>query len=60
MIPVANKLGTMGIVLQGSDDLRKQVFPSLASGEAMAAYGLSEREAGQRRRSDADPGQTRR
>jgi alkylation response protein AidB-like acyl-CoA dehydrogenase len=46
MIPVANKLGTMGIVLQGSDDLRKQVFPSLASGEAMAAYGLSEREAG--------------
>jgi alkylation response protein AidB-like acyl-CoA dehydrogenase len=46
MIPVANKLGTMGIVLQGSDDLCKQVFPSLASGEAMAAYGLSEREAG--------------
>ncbi|MCW2629985.1 acyl-CoA dehydrogenase [Mycobacterium sp.] len=46
MIPVANKLGTMGIVLQGSDDLQKQVFPSLASGEAMAAYGLSEREAG--------------
>jgi alkylation response protein AidB-like acyl-CoA dehydrogenase len=45
MIPVANKLGTMGIVSQGSDDLRKQVFPSLASGEAMAAYGLSEREA---------------
>jgi alkylation response protein AidB-like acyl-CoA dehydrogenase len=46
MIPVANKLGTMGIVLRGSDDLQKQVFPSLASGEAMAAYGLSEREAG--------------
>jgi alkylation response protein AidB-like acyl-CoA dehydrogenase len=46
MIPVANKLGTQGIVLRGSDDLQKQVFPSLASGEAMAAYGLSEREAG--------------
>ncbi|WP_029104751.1 acyl-CoA dehydrogenase family protein [Mycobacterium sp. 360MFTsu5.1] len=46
MIPVANKLGTMGIVLRGSEELRKQVFPAVASGEAMAAYGLSEREAG--------------
>ncbi len=46
MIPVANKLGTMGIVLRGSDDLQKQIFPAIASGEAMAAYGLSEREAG--------------
>lgn len=46
MIPVANKLGTMGIVLRGSDELKAQVFPSLASGEALAAYALSEREAG--------------
>jgi len=46
MIPIANKLGTMGIVLRGSDEVKQQVFPSLATGEAMAAYGLSEREAG--------------
>ena len=46
MIPIANKLGTMGIVLRGSDEVKRQVFPALASGEAMAAYGLSEREAG--------------
>lgn len=46
MIPVANKLGTMGIVLRGSDELKAKVFPSLASGEALAAYALSEREAG--------------
>ena len=46
MIPIANKLGTMGIVLRGSDEVKKQVFPALATGEAMAAYGLSEREAG--------------
>jgi alkylation response protein AidB-like acyl-CoA dehydrogenase len=39
MIPVANKLGTMGIVLQGSDDLRKQVFPSLASGRRWRPTG---------------------
>ena len=46
MIPIANKLGTQGIVLRGSDEVKKQVLPSLASGEAMAAYALSEREAG--------------
>ena len=46
MIPIANKLGTMGIVLRGSDEVKRQVFPALASGDAMAAYGLSEREAG--------------
>jgi alkylation response protein AidB-like acyl-CoA dehydrogenase len=46
MIPIANKLGTMGLILRGSDDLKKRVFPSLASGEAMASYALSERDAG--------------
>lgn len=46
MIPVANKLGSMGIILRGSEELQKQVLPSIASGDAMAAYGLSEREAG--------------
>jgi alkylation response protein AidB-like acyl-CoA dehydrogenase len=46
LIPVVNKLGTMGLILRGSEELKKQVLPSLASGAAMASYALSEREAG--------------
>ena len=46
LIPGVNKLGTMGLILRGSDELKKQVLPTLASGEAMASYALSEREAG--------------
>ena len=45
LIPAVNKLGTMGLILRGSDELKKQVLPSLAAGE-MASYALSEREAG--------------
>src|ERR1700756_864225 len=45
LIPAVNKLGTMGLILSGSEDLKKQVLPSVASGEAMASYALSEREA---------------
>ncbi|MFW0790950.1 acyl-CoA dehydrogenase [Gordonia sp. CPCC 205333] len=46
LIPAVNKLGTMGLILNGSDELKQQVLPSIASGEAMASYALSEREAG--------------
>jgi hypothetical protein len=46
MIPGVNKLGTMGLIMRGSDQLKKQVLPTLASGEALASYALSEREAG--------------
>ena len=46
LIPAVNKLGTMGMILAGSDELKKQVLPSLASGDGMASYALSEREAG--------------
>jgi alkylation response protein AidB-like acyl-CoA dehydrogenase len=46
MIPISNKLGTMGLLLRGSDDLKHQVLPSLAAGGAMASYALSERGAG--------------
>ena len=46
LIPAVNKLGTMGLILRGSEELKKQVLPTLASGEAMASYALSEREAG--------------
>ena len=46
LIPGVNKLGTMGLILSGSEELKKQVLPTLASGEALASYALSEREAG--------------
>ncbi|MGW0452051.1 MULTISPECIES: acyl-CoA dehydrogenase [Gordonia] len=46
LIPAVNKLGTMGLILNGSEELKQQVLPSIASGEAMASYALSEREAG--------------
>lgn len=46
LIPAVNKLGTMGLILRGSDELKKQVLPSIADGSAMASYALSEREAG--------------
>ena len=46
LIPGVNKLGTIGLIMRGSDELKKQVLPSLASGEALASYALSEREAG--------------
>src|ERR1700759_490460 len=46
LIPAVNKLGSMPIMLAGSEELKRQVLPSLASGEAMISYALSEREAG--------------
>lgn len=46
LIPAVNKLGTMGLILNGSEELKQHVLPSLANGEAMASYALSEREAG--------------
>ena len=46
LIPICNKLGTMGMLLRGSEELKKQVLPSIGAGEATASYALSEREAG--------------
>jgi alkylation response protein AidB-like acyl-CoA dehydrogenase len=46
LIPAVNKLGTQPIILSGSDEVKKLVLPTLASGEASASYALSEREAG--------------
>ncbi|EIV93367.1 acyl-CoA dehydrogenase family protein [Frankia sp. QA3] len=46
LIPAVNKLGSMPIILAGSEELKRLVLPSLASGEAMISYALSEREAG--------------
>ncbi len=46
LIPAVNKLGSQPIILSGSEELKQQVLPSIASGEAMISYALSEREAG--------------
>jgi alkylation response protein AidB-like acyl-CoA dehydrogenase len=46
LIPAVNKLGTMPLLLAGSDDLRRRYLPPVAAGEAMFSYALSEREAG--------------
>jgi len=46
LIPAVNKLGTMPILLAGSDDLKRRYLPPVATGEAMFSYCLSEPEAG--------------
>ncbi|UGT69813.1 acyl-CoA dehydrogenase [Nocardia gipuzkoensis] len=45
LIPAVNKLGTMGLILNGSEELKQKVLPDIVNGE-MASYALSEREAG--------------
>ena len=46
LIPSVNKLGTMPLLLAGSDDLRKKYLSPVAAGTAMFSYCLSEPEAG--------------
>jgi alkylation response protein AidB-like acyl-CoA dehydrogenase len=46
LIPAVNKLGSMPVLLSASEELKKQVLPPVARGEAMFSYALSEREAG--------------
>ena len=46
LIPAVNKLGTMGLLLSGSEELKQRYLPRLASGEVMFSYALSEPEAG--------------
>ena len=55
LIPICNKLGTTGLLMRGSEELKQKVLPSIAAGEATASYALSEREAG----SDAGAMRTR-
>ncbi|MFF0491125.1 acyl-CoA dehydrogenase [Nocardia sp. NPDC003482] len=45
LIPAVNKLGTMGLILKGSEELKQKVLPDIVDGK-MASYCLSEREAG--------------
>jgi len=46
LIPAVNKLGSMPVILAGSEELKAKYLPPMARGEAMFSYGLSEREAG--------------
>jgi alkylation response protein AidB-like acyl-CoA dehydrogenase len=46
MVPAVNKLGTLPLILAGSDEVKRKYLPAVARGDAMFSYGLSEREAG--------------
>ena len=46
LIPAVNKLGTMPLLLAGSEDLKRRYLTPVASGDAMFSYCLSEPEAG--------------
>ncbi len=46
LIPAVNKLGTMGLLLSGNEDLKTHYLGKLARGEGMFSYCLSEPEAG--------------
>jgi alkylation response protein AidB-like acyl-CoA dehydrogenase len=46
LIPAVNKLGTMPVILAGSEDLKKQYLSQVAAGAGMFSYCLSEPEAG--------------
>ena len=55
LIPAVNKLGSLPVLLAGSEELKKTYLTRLAAGEGGFSYCLSEPEAGSRRRRDADP-----
>jgi alkylation response protein AidB-like acyl-CoA dehydrogenase len=46
LIPSVNKLGTMPLLLTGSEELKKHYLSAVAAGEGMFSYCLSEPEAG--------------
>ncbi|MGB2568341.1 acyl-CoA dehydrogenase family protein [Micromonospora citrea] len=46
LIPAVNKLGTMPLILAGSEELKQKYLTKVASGDAMFSYCLSEPEAG--------------
>ena len=46
LIPAVNKLGTLPLLLAGSEELKRRYLEPVARGEAMFSYCLSEPEAG--------------
>jgi alkylation response protein AidB-like acyl-CoA dehydrogenase len=46
LIPAVNKLGSLPVILSGSEELKRQYLAPLAAGDAMFSYCLSEPDAG--------------
>ena len=46
LIPAVNKLGSMPLLVAGSDEVKRAYLPPLARGDGMFSYALSEPEAG--------------
>ena len=46
LIPAVNKLGTLPLLLAGSEELCQRYLPAVARGDSMFSYALSEPEAG--------------
>ncbi|MYR03428.1 acyl-CoA dehydrogenase family protein [Streptomyces sp. SID6139] len=46
LIPAVNKLGSLPVILSGSEELKKKYLGPLAKGDAMFSYCLSEPDAG--------------
>ncbi|TQM63902.1 acyl-CoA dehydrogenase family protein [Humibacillus xanthopallidus] len=46
LIPAVNKLGSLPLILAGSEELKARYLTPLAQGKTTFSYGLSEREAG--------------
>jgi alkylation response protein AidB-like acyl-CoA dehydrogenase len=46
LIVMGNKLGTTGLILAGSEELKQRFLPAVVAGESTFSYALSEREAG--------------
>ncbi len=46
LIPAVNKLGSMPVILGGSEEIKTKYLTPLAEGKSSFSYGLSEREAG--------------
>ena len=46
LVPAVNKLGTLPLLLAGSEELKREFLPPVARGEAMFSYCLSEPGAG--------------
>ncbi|MFF2509188.1 acyl-CoA dehydrogenase [Streptomyces sp. NPDC058067] len=46
LIPAVNKLGSLPVILSGSEELKKKYMTPLAKGEGMFSYCLSEPDAG--------------
>ncbi|WP_225992704.1 acyl-CoA dehydrogenase family protein, partial [Actinomadura montaniterrae] len=46
LIPAVNKLGTVPVLLSGSEELKRKYLAPVARGEAMFSYALSEADAG--------------